>query len=132
PTLQRFLHDIEVDAGQVKRELEAETGALRVMTVHGAKGLEAPVVILADTTGDVAAAPEDGLIFDDEQGPFVSFRAKDDDQITTAARAAYKDRMLSEHWRLLYVAMTRARDRLIVCGPQFRNGEAEEIGRAHV
>ncbi len=41
-TLQRFLYDIEIDSGQVKRELEAETGAVRVMTVHGAKGLEAP------------------------------------------------------------------------------------------
>ncbi len=43
-----FLHDIEIDAGQVKRELEGEGGAVRVMTVHGAKGLEAPVVILPD------------------------------------------------------------------------------------
>jgi ATP-dependent helicase/nuclease subunit A len=40
PTLQRFLSDIDLDAGQVKRELEAETGAVRVMTVHGAKGLK--------------------------------------------------------------------------------------------
>jgi len=71
PTLQRFLFDIESDAGQVKRELEAETGAIRVMTVHGAKGLEAPVVILPDTTGDVGDAPDNGLLFDDEEGPFV-------------------------------------------------------------
>jgi ATP-dependent helicase/nuclease subunit A len=124
PTLQRFLCDIELDAGQVKRELEAETGSIRVMTVHGAKGLEAPVVILPDATGDVGDAPDNGLIFDDEEGPFVSFRAKDDDAKVAAARAEHKARMLGEHWRLLYVAMTRARDRLIVCGAQWRNGEA--------
>jgi ATP-dependent helicase/nuclease subunit A len=124
PTLQRFLHDIEIDAGQVKRELEAETGAVRVMTVHGAKGLEAPVVILADTTGDVADAPDNGLIFDDEDGPFITLRSRDDDVVARAARTAHEARMLREHWRLLYVAMTRARDRLIVCGPQFRDGEA--------
>jgi ATP-dependent helicase/nuclease subunit A len=135
PTLQRFLHDIEIDAGQVKRELEAETGAIRVMTVHGAKGLEAPVVILPDSTGDVEDAPDNGLIFDDGEGPFISFRKSDDDAKVAAARAAHEARMLGEHWRLLYVAMTRARDRLIVCGPQFGNskaGEAPQSWRAAV
>jgi len=132
PTLQRFLSDIDLDSGQVKRELEAEHGAIRVMTVHGAKGLEAPVVILPDATGDVGDAPDNGLIFDDDEGPFVSFRSKDDDVKVAAARAAHKARMLGEHWRLLYVAMTRARDRLIVCGPQFRNGEDKESWRLAV
>jgi ATP-dependent helicase/nuclease subunit A len=126
PTLQRFLHDIEVDAGQVKRELEAETGAIRVMTVHGAKGLEAPVVILPDATADVEDAPEGGLIFDDAEGPYLSFRKSDDDAKVKAARAAHAQRMCGEHWRLAYVAMTRARDRLIVCGVQsgnYKDGE---------
>ncbi|MBX3430830.1 MAG: double-strand break repair helicase AddA [Hyphomonadaceae bacterium] len=135
PTLQRFLYDVEIDAGQVKRELEAETGAIRVMTVHGAKGLEAPVVILPDSTGDVEDAPDNGLIFDDDHGPFVSFRKSDDDVRVAAARQAHEDRMRGEHWRLLYVAMTRARDRLIVCGPQFGNsktGEAADSWRLAV
>ena len=127
PTLQRFLFDIELDAQQVKRELEAETGAIRVMTVHGAKGLEAPVVILPDSTGDIGDAPDNGLLFDDEAGPFVSFSAKGDDEPCAEARAAHKERMLGEHWRLLYVAMTRARDRLIVCGPQWKSGEAPSV-----
>ncbi len=127
PTLQRFLYDVELDAQQVKRELEAETGAIRVMTVHGAKGLEAPVVILPDSTGDVGDAPDNGLLFDAEDGPFVSFSSKGDDAPCAHARAAHKERMLGEHWRLLYVAMTRARDRLIVCGPQWRNGEAPNV-----
>ncbi|MBL8542395.1 MAG: double-strand break repair helicase AddA [Hyphomonadaceae bacterium] len=134
-TLQRFLYAIEIDAGQVKRELEAETGAIRVMTVHGAKGLEAPLVILPDSTGNAEDAPDNGLLFDDEDGPFISFRSKDDDAVVATARAAHKERMLGEHWRLLYVAMTRARDRLIVCGPQFSNaksGEAPESWRAAV
>jgi ATP-dependent helicase/nuclease subunit A len=124
PSLQRFLHDIEIDSGQVKRELEAQTGAVRVMTVHGAKGLEAPVVILPDTTGPVSDKPDDGLMFED--GPYVSFRGKDDDAAVRAARAAHEQRMLGEHWRLLYVAMTRARDRLIVCGAQHGNAKAGE------
>jgi ATP-dependent helicase/nuclease subunit A len=134
-TLQRFLHEIDADSGQVKRELEAEGGAVRVMTVHGAKGLEAPLVILPDSTGEIEDAPENGLIFDDEAGPFVSFRGRDDDVKVAAARAAHEARAASEHWRLLYVAMTRARDRLIVCGAQFGNaatGEARDCWRAAV
>jgi ATP-dependent helicase/nuclease subunit A len=133
PTLQRFLYDIELDAEQIKRELEAESGAIRVMTVHGAKGLEAPVVILPDSTGDVGDAPDNGLLFDNDDGPFVSFSAKGDDEPCAEARAAHKERMLGEHWRLLYVAMTRARDRLIVCGPQWKSGEAPNVSwRANV
>ena len=133
PTLQRFLYDIELDAEQIKRELEAESGAIRVMTVHGAKGLEAPVVILPDSTGDVGDAPDNGLLFDNDDGPFVSFSSKGDDEPCAEARAVHKERMLGEHWRLLYVAMTRARDRLIVCGPQWKSGEAPNVSwRANV
>jgi ATP-dependent helicase/nuclease subunit A len=134
-TLQRFLADIENDAGEVKRELEAEAGAVRVMTVHGAKGLEAPLVILPDATSAVSSAPEDGLLFDERAGPFVSFRGRDDDAPTAAVRAAHEARALAEHWRLLYVAMTRARDRLIVCGAQYggaKTGEAPESWRLAV
>jgi ATP-dependent helicase/nuclease subunit A len=131
-TLQRFLHEIESDAGQVKRELEAQTGSVRVMTVHGAKGLEAPVVYLPDATAPPDDKPDAGLIFDDDKGPFVSFRDKDDDAAAARAREAHKRRTLSEHWRLLYVAMTRARDRLIVCGAQHRNGEDKNSWRPAV
>jgi ATP-dependent helicase/nuclease subunit A len=134
PSLQRFLHDIEVDAGQVKRELEAAGGAVRVMTVHGAKGLEAPIVILPDCSGPVSDRPEDGLMFEGGE-PFVSFRQREDDAASSAARSAYSSRMLGEHWRLLYVALTRARDRLIVCGAQHGNvtaGAAQNAWRTAV
>jgi ATP-dependent helicase/nuclease subunit A len=134
PTLQRFLAGIESDAGQVKRELDAETGAIRVMTVHGAKGLEAPVVILPDCTGPPNIRPDDHLIFD-ETGPYFSQRECDDDAVGRVVRASYKEQILSEYWRLLYVAMTRARDRLVVCGAQHGNskeGEAPESWRLAV
>lgn len=134
-TLQRFLHDIETDAGQIKRELEAQTGALRVMTVHGAKGLEAPIVILPDCTADIKEEPDSGLMFDDDGDPFVSLRKVDDDAKTAEARAVHEARIEAEYWRLLYVAMTRARDRLIVCGGQYKNyksGESEKSWRGAV
>ncbi|MEJ0058393.1 MAG: double-strand break repair helicase AddA [Terricaulis sp.] len=125
PSLQRFLHDIETDAGQIKREMEAAGGAVRVMTVHGAKGLEAPVVILPDCTGPVSDKPEDGIIFADD-GFYIAPSEKTDDEATRAARDAYKARAMGEHLRLLYVGMTRARDRLIVCGAQHGNAKAGE------
>jgi ATP-dependent helicase/nuclease subunit A len=92
-------------------------------------------VILPDATGDVADAPDNGLIFDDERGrSFPSDRRMMTLRSPPRARRM-KARMLGEHWRLLYVAMTRARDRLIVCGPQFGNaklGEAKESWRLAV
>jgi ATP-dependent helicase/nuclease subunit A len=57
------------------------------MTVHGAKGLEAPVVILPDSTGDVGDAPDNGLYLRRRQGPFVSFSAKGDDEPRSPKRA---------------------------------------------
>ncbi|HVZ99633.1 MAG TPA: double-strand break repair helicase AddA [Caulobacterales bacterium] len=134
PSLQRFLHEIETDAGQIKRELEAAGRSVRVMTVHGAKGLEAPVVILPDCTSPVADRPEDGIIFA-EDGPHLSPGEKSDDAVTAAARAKFKEHARGEHLRLLYVAMTRARDRLVVCGAQHANlktGEAEGCWRMEV
>jgi ATP-dependent helicase/nuclease subunit A len=134
PSLQLFLHEIETDAGQVKREMEAAGSAIRVMTVHAAKGLEAPVVILPDCTAQVSDRAEDGLMFA-QDGPFLSSSEKLDDGATAAARAAHKERAMGEHLRLLYVAMTRARDRLVVCGAQYGNataGEADESWRLMV
>ncbi len=123
PTLQRFLADMETDNAEVKRELEAAGGAIRVMTVHGAKGLEAPVVLLPDTTGGVKDAAEDGVLMEGD-ALFWSPRQGEDDEATRSARDAHKARAEREHWRLLYVAMTRARDRLIVCGyAQGNSGE---------
>jgi ATP-dependent helicase/nuclease subunit A len=125
-TLHRFLADIEHDDTPLKREMEEAGDAIRIMTVHGAKGLEAPVVLLPDTTGDIKDAPDSGVIHG-EDGLYWSPSAREDDAATTRARAAYEEAALGEHWRLLYVAMTRARDRLIVAG----YGQGQGAGAAH-
>ncbi len=122
PTMQRFLSEIDADSVQVKRELETVEGAIRVMTVHGAKGLEAPVVLLPDTTSGPNMRVDNGLLFG-EHGMSWSPSIKEDDDIAAAARAEQEERARGEHWRLLYVAMTRARDRLVVAG--FGRGQGE-------
>jgi ATP-dependent helicase/nuclease subunit A len=119
PSLQGFLHWMRRSGAEVKREAEAAGGLVRVMTVHGAKGLQAPVVIMPDTT----ALPTDRLNLswaEDPSGPGpVPVWVPSSDQRFPAIDAirAREDRLrIEEHNRLLYVALTRAEDRLIVCG----------------
>lgn len=106
---------------EVKRELEGARGEVRVMTVHGAKGLEAPVVILPDTTMKAKAqGPSLMPIALDEDGGEAWLMCpgskKDDCPASAAARDARQARTDDETLRLLYVALTRARDRVIVMG----------------
>ena len=113
--LETFVADMASTAVEVKREQEDGKGEVRVMTVHGAKGLEAPVVILPDTT--TRAQSQGGPLLQTPGGGFLwCARKADDCTATAAARQARTDAADAESLRLLYVALTRARDRLIVCG----------------
>uniref|UniRef100_UPI0025F94C39 double-strand break repair helicase AddA n=1 Tax=Brevundimonas sp. TaxID=1871086 RepID=UPI0025F94C39 len=116
---------------EVKRELEGPRGEVRVMTVHGAKGLEAPVVILPDTTMKAKGQGPTLLPLENEdwEGPawlMCPGSGKEDCPVTADARKAREDRTADESLRLLYVALTRARDRLIVLGRTNKSGEAEK------
>jgi ATP-dependent helicase/nuclease subunit A len=114
-SLQHFLHWLRAAAPEVKREPENAGDRVRVMTVHGAKGLQAPIVILPDTA---AAPPPSGGWRWTEQGlPLwaprkTGFAAP----ALEAADAERARREREEENRLLYVALTRAEDRLILCG----------------
>ena len=113
--LERFAADMAASEVEVKREQDEGKGEVRVMTVHGAKGLEAPIVILPDTT--TRAAPQGRPLLDAPGGGFLwSARMADDGEASAAARQARAERIDQESLRLLYVALTRARDRLIICG----------------
>ncbi len=120
PTLQGFLHWLTAGAIEVKRDLDQGGNAVRVITVHGAKGLEAPIVFLPDT----AQVPtmRDTLLWSEGSPPLLFWAAKADalDPVTAGLREDAKTAQNREYHRLLYVAMTRARDRLYVCGWQTR------------
>lgn len=120
PSLQGFLAWIEQDDSDLKRDPEAALDAVRIMTVHGAKGLQAPVVILADATRDVPA-DRDGYVLinpEDAGAPVPVYFGGKAGRIGLVGEAADADTAaaLQEHWRLMYVALTRAEDMLFVGG----------------
>ncbi|HEX3485302.1 MAG TPA: double-strand break repair helicase AddA [Micropepsaceae bacterium] len=115
PSLEGFLHWFAAGASDVKRDMEQAGGAVRVMTVHGAKGLEANVVILPDTAQVPDHERREPLLYT-EDCVFYGVPKPLETPITTAAKAAAQLREMREYRRLLYVAATRAREFLVVCG----------------
>ncbi len=133
PSLEGFLHWLESGETVVKRDLEQAPAAVRIMTVHGAKGLQAPIVFLPDTMGvptDNAARNHGQLVWpmleDGVRVPLWAPRKAACDNIALGELDRLKDERMREYRRLLYVAMTRAEDRLIVCG--WRGKKAEPDG----
>jgi ATP-dependent helicase/nuclease subunit A len=105
-----------LDSGEVvvKRDLARPRGQIRVMTVHGAKGLEAPVVILPDT-GERRGGPSQAKLVQPDGGPLVwPGKAVETPDAVAAALDDGKRADTEERNRLLYVAMTRAESWLIV------------------
>lgn len=119
PSLLGFLAAMRVREVSIRREL-AEAGAgVRVMTVHGAKGLEAPIVILADAAthaGDSKSAPVHLLA--ESPGPMLIHAGNQDQHIEVSRRLAdaAEEAEEREYWRRLYVGMTRAEDELYITG----------------
>lgn len=114
PSLQGFLDWLSQGNLMVKRDLE-EQNEVRVMTVHGSKGLQAPIVILPDTTQVPADYPS--FAFEAESGLPLWLPAQTEACPRTAAlKFNIKEAQIQEYRRLLYVAMTRAQDELYVSG----------------
>jgi ATP-dependent helicase/nuclease subunit A len=121
PSLDRFVAWFSRGTVDVQRDPGQPANEVRVMTVHGAKGLEAPVVILADATADPTRLGRTPLTLDFEIGAFGTaplLRPKKDERCPPFEEMilAEEKRNLEEHMRLLYVALTRAADLLIVSG----------------
>lgn len=126
PSLQGFLNWFEAGRSEIKRDLEsADRDELRIMTVHGAKGLQAPIVILPDTVRKPSASGRDVPLYwvprvsngrDERVLPVWTPSRRFEESIAAGERETLSRKRGQEYRRLLYVAMTRAEDKLIVCG----------------
>lgn len=115
PSLQRFVDWFDRGDVEIVRDAAAQGDAVRLLTVHGAKGLQAPVVILADAAHDPDAGNRSDVVVWDELPLVPPRKAERFGSVADAVeKAAVADRQ--EHWRLLYVALTRAEERLIIAG----------------
>jgi ATP-dependent helicase/nuclease subunit A len=124
PSLAGFIAWFDAGTGDLKRDSDSAAGQVRVMTVHGSKGLQAPIVILADATGAPGEAG-DLEIEDDPLGhkpdrkrlvPLPPLGKDERKGPIAEAEAAKAAAVMQEHWRLLYVAMTRAEEALFIGG----------------
>ena len=122
-SLQGFMAWLRTADLEIKRDMEISRDEVRVMTVHGAKGLESPVVFLADTTSSPSDSQRPKLIRLPQGVVVWAGKKADDPTAVASAREAMLAETEDEYRRLLYVAMTRAADRLIVggCKPGNRN-----------
>jgi ATP-dependent helicase/nuclease subunit A len=126
PSLAGFIEWFDAGTSELKRDADGAGGLVRVMTVHGSKGLQAPIVILADATGK----PGDGgdLELDDDpldqpgaraparKVPLPGLAQSERVGPVEAAKERSSIAEMQEHWRLLYVAMTRAEEALFIGG----------------
>lgn len=112
PSLTGFLIWMQTDDLEIKRQMDSAGNRIRVMTVHGSKGLEAPIVILPDT--GKRQIRNDGQLVKNGDHMLWSMPSNACPNAMTIAREARADTMRAERQRLLYVAMTRAEKWLIV------------------
>lgn len=152
PSLQGFAHWMRASAFEIKRDMEHGADQVRIMTAHGAKGLEANIVFLPDTTGDPRRSPSNPFIdlTEAEEDETANADAESDEEPAkipalfwpvakssavppvAAAKEVRTNADIAESNRLLYVAMTRARDRLYIAGiaPKTNNKNADKAPSA--
>lgn len=132
PSLQRFLDWFDRGEVEIVRDPSQPLDAVRVMTAHGSKGLQAPLVILADATADPEVRLRQALEWEVEPGirlPVFRPRKAERSLALDAALDTADAREIAEHWRLFYVAATRAEERLEIAGalPPSAKGEVPEM-----
>jgi ATP-dependent helicase/nuclease subunit A len=125
PSLQGFLHWLYSDETEVKRDFAARPrNEVRILTVHGAKGLEAPIVFLPDT---MSVPDQKTTLLWTEAGDLPLWKPPGDHvaEFYGTEKARWRDRQMQEYRRLLYVGLTRAQDRLYICGWQTKRPPPE-------
>ena len=125
PSLQGFMQEVRREEITIKREMEQAGGGVRVMTVHGSKGLQAPIVILPDTTGKPTKS--DKLRWVNDTVLFAPYDAANLVRVQEL-KDENKQAELREYRRQLYVALTRAADELYIGGKLAKDGKKIPAG----
>ncbi|MCK5375003.1 MAG: PD-(D/E)XK nuclease family protein, partial [Alphaproteobacteria bacterium] len=136
--LQKFLEEQERTRTEIKREMEGAENKVRIMTIHGSKGLQAPIVILPDTMKKMQHQNRDNMLWPAKTGLEIPLYAPKVNMMPQAYQTYKNERLTEEErelQRLFYVAMTRAADRLYVAGyagtaKQAEGGWYEQIKNA--
>ena len=119
PTLQNFIQDQVNNETQIKRQMEESGQAVRIMTVHAAKGLQAPIVILPDTVRTSNAYKPEKILWPDRTEENLPYFCPISKKLPVNCQHAFdtmKARNDEEYRRLFYVALTRAESRLYIGG----------------
>ncbi|MAW81770.1 MAG: double-strand break repair helicase AddA [Parvularcula sp.] len=130
-SLREFVAWFDDASGDIKREMERENDSVRVMTVHGAKGLEADVVFLLDAHRPANTKNIGPVLERAGAPPLLCWSKSDDVKLSKEARTEKTELAFQEYRRLFYVAATRARDRLYICGVEQGNSkdpQAKDVG----
>ncbi len=129
PTLEGFLHWMEHSSEEIKRQIEEKSQQVRIMTIHGAKGLEAPIVFLPDTIMSPGAMKSERFLWPHKtklDTPIWSPRSADASSFYKEHLHRSQKDLKQEYRRQLYVALTRAEDRLYICGCKGKNEPDKE------
>lgn len=128
--LYQFLKWFITGGSEIKRDMDASSG-VRIVTVHGSKGLESPVVFLIDTIHTPKAERVLSIPSDNYPVWLWTARGEGSEKYQSAAALSHESQM-AEYYRLLYVAMTRARDQLYIYGHTPNKNTTPDSWHAHL
>ncbi|BET29631.1 MAG: UvrD-helicase domain-containing protein [Wolbachia endosymbiont of Ephestia elutella] len=114
PSLQAFVQWIKENNPEIKNDMQSELNAVRIMTIHKSKGLQAPIVFLVDT--NTVPRNSENILFDATEAPF--WCGKNSNAYCNQVKRERKLEDYNEYLRLLYVALTRAEDELYILGKE--------------
>jgi ATP-dependent helicase/nuclease subunit A len=114
PSLQGFLHQLQSSQIIIKRDVDTSEDQVKIMTIHGSKGLQAPIVILPDTVA--LPVSDEKLLWSDDNLLLWPGKASNENLLCQELKQIRKKKAWDEYIRLLYVALTRAEDETIICG----------------
>ncbi|BET36139.1 MULTISPECIES: UvrD-helicase domain-containing protein [Wolbachia] len=114
PSLQAFVQWIKENNPEIKNDMQSKLNAVRIMTIHKSKGLQAPIVFLVDT--NTVPRNSENILFDATEAPF--WCGKNSNAYCNQVKREKKLEDYNEYLRLLYVALTRAEDELYILGKE--------------